>query len=281
MYRIVKVLNNNVAVVHTSDNKQAVVMGRGVAFQKKKGDLIDEHKVQKVFATRDEHTVSDLTTLMASIPLDFITTSYELIGAAQRKFNFAVESYIDVTLTTHLFAAYQRLQSKSENVNYLPDLSKNYPTAYKMADYILQGFADKLNIHFPAFERKNVALQFINAYTDQVKPKREVEVEPNRNEKIVSLVKDVLQRNGIVRKQKNDSDYDRLLVHLKYFINRLNNDHPDTLQISEQMKKAIMTEYAAAWKITNEIGVKMQDQLQITLSLTEKTYLTIHIQRLL
>lgn len=210
MYRIIKVLNNNVAVVHASNGKQAVVMGRGVAFHKKKGDLIDKNAVQKVFATRDEHTVSDLTTLMASIPLDFITASYELIGAAQSKFQFAVESYIDVTLTTHLFAAYQRLQTNTENVNYLPDLSKNYPTAYKIADFILQGFQNKLNIHFPKFERKNIALQFINAHTDQIKPKREVEVQPSRNEKIVSLVKNELARNGIVRNRKNDSDYGQL-----------------------------------------------------------------------
>ena len=39
-YRIVQILKNNVAIVHTRDNKQNIVMGRGVAFHKQKGDLI-------------------------------------------------------------------------------------------------------------------------------------------------------------------------------------------------------------------------------------------------
>ena len=37
-----KVLNNNVITIINEDNEEAVVMGRGIAFQKKKGDAIDE-----------------------------------------------------------------------------------------------------------------------------------------------------------------------------------------------------------------------------------------------
>ncbi|MCO4685165.1 transcription anti-terminator, BglG family [Streptococcus infantarius subsp. infantarius] len=40
MFRIVQALNNNVALVKNEQDDQAVVMGLGIVFQKKKSDLI-------------------------------------------------------------------------------------------------------------------------------------------------------------------------------------------------------------------------------------------------
>ena len=49
MFRIVQPLNNNVAVVKNKSGEQAVVMGLGIIFKKKKGDLLAEERVEKVF----------------------------------------------------------------------------------------------------------------------------------------------------------------------------------------------------------------------------------------
>lgn len=277
-YRIVQILNNNVAIVHTRDNKQNIVMGRGVAFHKQKGDLIYEENVDKVFEIKDKNTINDLTTLLANVPLDFVTTSYDLIDQVQAKYKFAVEPYIYVTLTTHLFGAYQRLIKNEEDVNYLPDLSDAYPIPYQIADDIITGFRNSLDISFPESEHKSIALHFINAHTsDGIKDdKNQIE-----NDEIIEVVQDELNRNGIYRRQTNANDYDRLLVHLKYFINRLNNNEPDSLPISEGMIGEIETNYSQAWHIVQRIKELMEEKLQIKLSLSEQTYLTIHIQRLI
>lgn len=277
-YRIVQILNNNVAIVHTRDNKQNIVMGRGVAFHKQKGDLIQEENVDKVFEIKDKNTVNDLTTLLANVPLDFVTTSYDLIDQVQAKYKFAVEPYIYVTLTTHLFGAYQRLIKNEEDVNYLPDLSDAYPIPYQIADDIITGFRNSLDISFPESEHKSIALHFINAHTsDGIKDdKNQIE-----NDEIIEVVQAELNRNGIYRTQQNANDYDRLLVHLKYFINRLNNNEPDSLPISEGMIGEIETNYSQAWHIVQRIKELMEEKLQIKLSLSEQTYLTIHIQRLI
>lgn len=101
------------------------------------------------------------------------------------------------------------------------------------------------------------------------------------NEEIIKVVQNELERNGIYRTQKNANDYDRLLVHLKYFINRLNNHEPDSLPISEGMIGEIEASYSKAWRIVQRIKELMQEKLEIKLSLSEQTYLTIHIQRLI
>lgn len=277
-YRIAQILNNNVAIVHTRDNKQNIVMGRGVAFHKQKGDLIQEKNVDKVFEIKDKNTVNDLTTLLANVPLDFVTTSYDLIDQVQAKYKFAVEPYIYVTLTTHLFGAYQRLIKNEEDVNYLPDLSDTYPIPYQIADDVITGFRNSLDISFPESEHKSIALHFINAHTSE-----SINEDTNltENNEIIKVVQDELNRNGIYRTQQNANDYDRLLVHLKYFINRLNNNEPDSLPISEGMIGEIENNYSQAWQIVQQIKELMQEKLQIKLLLSEQTYLTIHIQRLI
>lgn len=277
-YRIAQILNNNVASVHTRDNKQNIVMGRGVAFHKQKGDLIQEENVDKVFEIKDKNTVNDLTTLLANVPLDFVTTSYDLIDQVQAKYKFAVEPYIYVTLTTHLFGAYQRLIKNEEDVNYLPDLSDTYPIPYQIADDVITGFRNSLDISFPELEHKSIALHFINAHTSESINEDKNQTE---NDEIIKVVQDELNRNGIYRTQQNVNDYDRLLVHLKYFINRLNNNEPDSLPISEGMIGEIENNYSQAWQIVQQIKELMQEKLQIKLSLSEQTYLTIHIQRLI
>ncbi len=45
--QIAKVLNNNVVVVLDEHRREQVVMGRGLAFQKRPGDVLDDSKIEK------------------------------------------------------------------------------------------------------------------------------------------------------------------------------------------------------------------------------------------
>lgn len=44
--RVIKALNNNTALVK-NDDKEFIVMGKGIAFNKKRNDLIDEQKSRR------------------------------------------------------------------------------------------------------------------------------------------------------------------------------------------------------------------------------------------
>ncbi|MFV4950416.1 CAT RNA binding domain-containing protein, partial [Lactobacillus delbrueckii] len=87
LLKIVQVLNNNVAVVNGHDGRPAIVMGNGLAFGKKKGDVVEKKKVVSTFMLRDKHTVDDLTTLLEDVPADFVAVSYSLIEQSQKKYN--------------------------------------------------------------------------------------------------------------------------------------------------------------------------------------------------
>lgn len=49
--KIAKILNNNVVISVDKNGEDIIVMGSGIAFQKKHGDLIDEKKVERILHT--------------------------------------------------------------------------------------------------------------------------------------------------------------------------------------------------------------------------------------
>ena len=85
MYRILNPMNNNVSLVRNSKGEELIVVGKGISFGKKKGDLISEDQVEKVFRMKTEESRENFMTLLKDVPLDFITVTYEIIDNLSKK----------------------------------------------------------------------------------------------------------------------------------------------------------------------------------------------------
>lgn len=60
-------------------------MGKGIGYQKSKGDVIDESKVNKIFRIANQDISNKLQELLNNIPIEHMKLSDEIIGYAQRK----------------------------------------------------------------------------------------------------------------------------------------------------------------------------------------------------
>ncbi|MDB8877038.1 CAT RNA binding domain-containing protein [Pediococcus acidilactici] len=49
MVKIAQIFNNNGALVNLGNQKQAIVKGKGIAFNKSKGSNLDTNKIEKLF----------------------------------------------------------------------------------------------------------------------------------------------------------------------------------------------------------------------------------------
>lgn len=76
MYRLLKSLNNNVVLVKDEQGQQAVVMGLGIVHNKKKGDIIPDARIEKLFSLKNEESKESFLLLLRDMPLDFIKVSY-------------------------------------------------------------------------------------------------------------------------------------------------------------------------------------------------------------
>ncbi|BCA86369.1 transcription antiterminator lact [Enterococcus saigonensis] len=277
MYRIIQVLNNNVAIIRIENDEQAIAMGKGIVFQKKKGDLLKKEDISKLFMLRNKESQQNFSSLLKDLPLNFITTGYEVIDAAIRKFNYPVQEYIYVTLTDHIYWSYQNQQKGNYEISRLPDMSKEYPIEYAIGKMAVAIIDERLNAHFPDDEIGRIALHFINAKREG-EPQIDEVFDPRQD--IIKLVEKILLKKGIVRTEENKNFYDRLMIHLNYFADRL--DQPEEQVIfSKNLETNIKTDYPCAYEIGNEIYQLISDYAGRKLSDSERVYLAIHIQRLL
>lgn len=60
MMKIVQPLNNNVVMAYDRRQGEIVVVGTGVGFHAKKGDLVDEKKIQKIFVAGQNKKLMEL-----------------------------------------------------------------------------------------------------------------------------------------------------------------------------------------------------------------------------
>ncbi|WP_029688988.1 CAT RNA binding domain-containing protein, partial [Thermoanaerobacter sp. A7A] len=78
MYRVIKVLNNNVCMAKDDKNVECIVVGKGIGFGKRPGDIIEEDKLEKIFYVQEDVNKIKFSELMEKIRGDVIGIAEEI-----------------------------------------------------------------------------------------------------------------------------------------------------------------------------------------------------------
>lgn len=278
MYRVVQVLNNNIAIVK-KNNEQAIAMGKGLVFQKKKGDLLSEDTIQNLFVLKSEESKQNFSFLLKDVPLDFITTAYEVIENAIKKYQYSVQEYIYVTLTDHIYWNYKRLVKGEYQNSLLPDISRQYPTEYQIAKDALAIIKERLDIAFPEDELKNISIHFINAQGKTPEPVTSPPDFYDEQKRALEEIEEDLRKKNIVRTEKTQNFYDRLMIHLRYMLERTEEAEVD--EFAEKLEADLKKDYPEAYSVAEGMYQILNETNGLKLNASEQVYFTIHIQRLL
>ena len=114
-----KVLNNNVITIINENSEEAVVMGKGIAFQKKKGDTINDEKIDKIFILKNKGINNKLINLIKDIPAENLEISEEIINYAENMLKIKLNENIYLTLTDHISFAISRYKQNLKMKNVL------------------------------------------------------------------------------------------------------------------------------------------------------------------
>lgn len=272
---IKKVFNNNTAIVDLGDNQQAIVKGKGIGFQKSKNSSLDSSKIEKIFYLDSDDSQKDLYFLLKDIPIDIVTTTYEIVDYAKKKFGYQVLDYVYITLSDHIYGAYQRYLAGQYKPSNIPDMSDKYIDEYLIASKGLNIINQNLQINLPESEIKNIALHFINAKgkTTEDDLKTTDQVDFNK------LIKTVLIRNNIFRTKSNSNYYDRFMVHLQYLSQRLHNMTEDTA-FDQKICLEMERNYPGSTSIAKQVSMEIDHAMGVQLNSKELMYFIIHIQRI-
>lgn len=277
MVQIVQVFNNNSALVDIGDHRQAIVSGKGIAFNKHKGSELIPDKVDKIFYLDTKASQENLYFLIKDIPIDIVTTTYEIIDYGIKNYNYNVLDYAYITLSDHILGSYNRIRSGEYQEALIPDMSSQYPLEYKIATHGLSVINKNLGVDFPKSEVRSIALHFINAKGDETNASK---LKKNESQDINEIVNKVLNENKIYRINANSNYYDRFMIHLQYLAGRLDSPE-ETKEVNPSLELEMEKSYPDSYEIATEMYDALQNKLEKKLGSNELVYFIIHIQRLI
>ena len=269
---IEKIFNNNAIVAKDSDNRELVVMGRGIGFKKSVGEKVDETLIEKTFILKQKDASEKFKLLLEDIPSEYVSICYDIIEDAKNMLNTKLKDYIYVSLTDHIYNAIKMFDEGLENPNPLIwEIKKFYPKEFQVGLKALEFIEDELNKKLPDDEAGNIALHLINAQINSSFNK--VENVAEQTKKIHDILNIVMYTYGIVLDEKSIS-YERFITHLRFFFQRLNKKE-QVKEVDDYLFKKVKTKYKKAY----DCMLKIEKYLETELSNEEKLYLTLHIQR--
>lgn len=107
--KIFKVINNNIVITLDKNNQEIILMGRGLGFKQRSGNIIDENLIEKRFSLsssdKEDFSVSQLLT---NISLEDIRVANKILNYAEEIFNTNVSDSKIIALSDHIHSALER-----------------------------------------------------------------------------------------------------------------------------------------------------------------------------
>lgn len=269
-----KILNNNVVVSTNDAGEEVIYMGRGIAFKKKIGDVIDDTFVEKEFVLKDSFTANQFQQLFADIPAEEVEAVKQVVDEAEQVLGIELSPNIYLTLTDHIHYALMRAREGIEIPNpLLFETRKFYPKEYAIAAKAVERFEKNFGILLPEAEKGFIAFHIVNS--EQANGTMETTMQA------VEIVRDVL---AIISRfygkvfNPDSLNYQRITTHLHYFAQRYLSDDLSG-EKDEFLFELIQAKYPKAFQTVQRINDYLIKTYGKPIGESEMIYLTIHIER--
>ena len=270
---IEKVINNNIISAYEKSGAEVIVMGRGIGFKKKQGEVVPADQISKIFRIKSRTLAEQFKELLANMPLERVRISDEIISHAKDHLKLKLNQSIYVTLTDHINFAIERVSQGIEPQNALLwEIKRFYPQEFQLGIYALELIQDRLDILLPEDEAGFIALHFVNAeygtdIGDAVKF-------PDQMQAIV----DIVERDLGILLDESSLHYERFMTHIKFLIQRIYRKEllsSEDRELSLLMQRKYPREYQCSVKVAEYIMQATGSRL----SEEEIMYLSVHIRR--
>lgn len=268
-----KVINNNIISAYEKSGAEVIVMGRGIGFKKKQGEMVPADQISKIFRIKSRTLAEQFKELLANMPLERVRISDEIISHAKDHLKLKLNQSIYVTLTDHINFAIERVSQGIEPQNALLwEIKRFYPQEFQLGIYALELIQDRLDILLPEDEAGFIALHFVNAeYGTDI---RDAVKFPNQMQAIV----DIVERDLGILLDESSLHYERFMTHIKFLIQRIYRKEllsSEDRELSLLMQRKYPREYQCSVKVAEYIMQATGSRL----SEEEIMYLSVHIRR--
>lgn len=273
MYRILKIIGNNFVSAISKNGEAVVLQGLGIGFNKRKGFLVDDSKIERIYHMDNDKETNKLTQLVEQIPHEHISFVANLIDEAQSVLDNKLRSNIYISLTDHISFAIERFNNNKMYKNaLLNEIKTFYSQEFNIGLNMLEKINNKFQIDLPHDEAGFIALHIVNAKLS-MNIADTVELT-----KIINTVMDIIKDYYPNRFNKDSFNSSRLITHIKYLAQGIfSNNLVSNKDL--KLKKFLDDQYPNESKCVLKIKDEMKIQFNKKIDDEELLMLAIHINK--
>ena len=278
--RISRIYNNNVVLTVDHYGKESVMIGRGIAFGKRKGQLIDPSAVEQTFVPEKGMSGERLSMTLSEIPAEILSIATLLESKVRAEGALELSNSFILPLADHLHYAVVRARD-GVRVQYplAPEVTVLYPREVEYGRTVLEMVRERLQVELDPNEAIPLALHLVNAQfatADMSQAFRMTEV--------FAQVFEIIEASYERKIDPDSMSAARFVTHLRYLFvraSRASANHTEDDEVSQpSLLAALRADVPRAYACAQKVLLVLQMQLKHSLTRDELTYLTIHIARL-
>lgn len=267
---IKKVLNNNV-VIAEKDDRDLILIGKGIGFNFQLGAVVPSDRIEKVFIKENEEVINNYNKVLKTIDNEIVGISEEIIHIAETELDTKLNEPIHVSLPDHINFALTRFEKGLIMENpFLNELKILYPKEYSIAAKGVTLINHRLKTSLTEDEVGFICLH-INAAVSQSEVSKSFEYTRKIGdvmELITTLINKKINRNSL--------EYARTLIHINFMIERIKSGKTIKNPLLDNIKSEFYTQFAFAIKVS----LKIEGIYSISVPEDEVGYLALHLKRL-
>ena len=251
---VLRVFNNNVVLAKDGD-REVILTGRGIGFQAKPGQHVDDAKIVRRFVPADGRDPDHMAELLAGIPPEII----RLVTDA---------------LADHICGAIQRSQ-KGQTIEYPleAEVRSLYAGEYAKGEALVNAMNDYLGGALPKGEAVALALHLVNAGFSTGDLSNTYTMTG-----VIQQMLSVIENTYDVTLDQHSVNVGRFITHLRYLFVRI-YQHQQLSDEPQPIVDTIMASYPQATACARQLAIVVGMRLNATLTEAEIAYLALHISR--
>ena len=274
--RVKKVINNNILCVVDDKGSEMIVTGKGLGFKRKIGERVDPALFEKTYHMESKAEQRKLRELCAQIPLEHLRLTQDLIEYIKGQLSTPLNESLLITLADHISFALKRKEEGIEFTNPLQGaIMSYYPTEYHLGQHCLRVIQKETQVDLNPSEAAFIAMHIVNA---------ELNTSMSVMYDITKLIEGALEVTEYYYQRSFDReslDFNRFVVHLRYFAQRLFQAAPRQAdEYDEDFREMIIRSCKQHYKCAQHIGAYIRNAYHKEVSADELIYLTIHLKRI-
>lgn len=271
---ITRVLNTNAVLSKNEADEEIVLLGAGVGFKSRPGDIVDITKVEKQFIMNNKQHQSRFQKMIESIPNEYILVSEHIISLAKNMYNMTLNESIHISLADHIYNAVRHANQNIFLTNaLLNDIKQLYKKEYDIASQSILLIKEQLHCELPEDEAGFIAMHFINAQlaTENMNVDHLVEF----TKKLNDMIKEELS----ITFDEASLSYYRYITHLRFFAYRIlqNVEYQDD---NLDFIKPLLLQYPKEYRCAKKVCKYIKTNYHYAITKNEILYLTIHLAQL-